>query len=236
MERIQKIISEVGYTSRRKAEELIKQGKVLINGETAFLGQRAGDKDIIEVEGIKLQKTTKEYYLLYKPEGYISTTSDEKNRKVVTDLINTKERIYPVGRLDANTSGLLILTNDGELANRLMHPKYHIQKTYLAKINALMSMADVKKLLQGVYLDNHKIIPDKVKVKSKNLKTKTSLVEITVHDGKNHEIKRLINSLGYEVIGLKRISLDFLDLKGLKKGEARRLNPKEVKKLYFITK
>jgi len=236
MEKLQKVIAESGYASRRKAEELINKGLVIVNGEEASIGQRVSPKDTIEVEGLKIQRSVKEYYLLYKPLGYISSTSDEHNRKVVTDLISTNERIYPVGRLDSNTSGLLIMTNDGDLTNRLIHPKYKIEKTYLVKIAGLVTMVEIKQLLKGVFIEDHKVIPDRVKVRSKNTKTKTSLVEITVHDGKNHEVRKMVASLGFEVIGLKRTNFAFLNLDGLKKGEARKLNPKEIKQLYFLTK
>jgi len=234
MDKLQKIIANAGVTSRRKAEDMINEGRVFVNGKVAKIGDRASKADEISVDGDIISKAPKEYYLLYKPIGYITTTNDEKNRETVVDLVPSINRIYPVGRLDANTSGLLILTNDGELTNILIHPKHRVSKKYIAKVNGIVTMADVNTIKKGVFMDTHKVRPDSIKVKSKNPKNKTSIVEIVVHDGKNHEIKRFFKAIGLEVISLKRTEFAFLHLRGLSKGEYRKINPKEVKLLYNL--
>ncbi len=237
MERLQKLIAESGYCSRRKAEELIKNGKVMVNGSIIReLGTKASFGDEIIVEGNMLEHEEKEYYLFYKPRGVVCTTKDDKGRKTVLDFFDeTNKRIYPVGRLDYDTTGLLLLTNDGEFANLMMHPSYKIDKFYVAKVKGIVTGYEVKKLKSGILLDNVKIFPSRVKLKRIDKKNNTSIVEITIHDGKNHEVKRLMESVGHEVIKLKRETFGFLTLGTLKPGEKRRLSPKEVKQLYNLS-
>lgn len=233
MERLQKIIANSGYCSRRKAEELILKNKVIVNGKMVNeLGYKASSKDDIIIDGCTITKQDKVYYLLYKPRGYITSTSDDKKRKVVTDLIPTNKRIYPIGRLDYDTTGLLLLTNDGNLANYLMHPKNKVDKVYLAKISGFLTGDEIKKLTNGVYIDGIKTSKAKIKVRKNDYKNKTSLVNITIHEGKNHQVKKMFEAVNHEVLKLKRERVAFLDLKGLKAGEYRKLNPKEVKQLY----
>lgn len=234
MERLQKIIANSGYTSRRKAEELIISGKVKVNGNTIYeLGTKVSNSDIIEVEGLVLKKEDEKlYYILNKPRGVITSTSDEKDRKTVVDLIKTNKRIYPVGRLDYDTTGLLLLTNDGELANKLMHPKSNIEKIYIAKVKGLIGKKELLKLSKGVLVDGKLTSKAKAKIKKYNKKNDTSLVELTIHEGRNHQVKKMFESIGYEVIKLKRECYSFLTLENLKSGEYRKLTPKEVKKLY----
>lgn len=233
MERIQKIIANNGYCSRRKSEELIKQGKVKVNGKTIYeLGTKVDTSDTIEIEGTYLKNVTKVYYLLNKPRGIITSISDDKGRKTVVDLIKTDVRIYPVGRLDYNTTGALILTNDGELANLIMHPKSNIDKLYIAKVKGLIGKKEIIKLERGVIIDNYKTKPAKARIKKYDKKTDTSIVEIIIHEGHNHQVKKMFNSIGYDVLKLKRERVSFLSIEGLKSGEYRKLNPKEVKKLY----
>lgn len=234
MERIQKVIAETGYCSRRKAEELIKQGKVCLNGEVVTqMGIKVNYDDDITIEGNSIElKQDKVYYLMNKPRGVVTTTSDEKNRKTVIDLINDDRRIYPVGRLDYDTTGALLLTNDGELTNLLIHPKSVIEKLYIAKIKGVPSKEELIKLSKGVVIDNYKTSKAKVKLKKINKKNQTSLIEIIIHEGKNHQIKKMFETIGYEVIKLKRDKFAFLDVDSLKSGEYRELNPKEVKRLY----
>ena len=233
MERIQKVIANAGYCSRRKAEELITKGKVRVNGNTIYeLGTKVSSSDTIEVEGHSLKQNDKVYYLLNKPRGIITSTSDEKGRKTVTDLINSNVRIYPVGRLDYDTTGALLLTNDGELANLIMHPKSNIDKVYIAKIKGLIGKKEILKLERGVYIDGVKTSKSKARIKSYDKKTDTSIVELIIHEGKNHQVKKMFKAIDYEVLKLKRERIAFLDISGLKSGEYRKLNIKEVKKLY----
>ncbi|MEG2322027.1 MAG: pseudouridine synthase [Bacilli bacterium] len=235
MERLQKIIANNGYCSRRKAEELITKGLVSVNGEVIKeLGTKVSEKATIVVEGNALGKDNKEYVLLYKPRGVVTTTSDDKHRKTVIDLINTNKRLYPVGRLDYDTTGVLLLTNDGELTNLLLHPRNNIDKIYIAKIEGIMTGKDIKILESGVIIDGVKTARCKVKLKKIDKKTNTSLIQMTIHEGKNHQVKKMLLTLGYEVIKLKREQIAFLDLTGLKPGEYRNLTVKEVKKLYSI--
>lgn len=235
MERLQKVIANSGYCSRRKAEELIVQGKVKVNNVLVTeLGTKVSGNDTITVEGKSLTKEDKKYVLLYKPRGVVTTTSDDKKRKTVLDLIDTDKRLYPVGRLDYDTTGVLILTNDGELTNLLIHPKNNVDKVYIAKIKGILSGLEIKRLEKGVIIDGFKTSPCKVKVKKVDKKNNTSLVMITIHEGKNHQVKNMFLAIGHEVIKLKREKIAFLDLKGLKPGEYRYLTIKEVKKLYSL--
>lgn len=238
MERLQKVIASSGYTSRRKAEELIKKGKVYVNGEVVKeLGTKVNYNDEIVVEGVTLAKDIKKvYYLLNKPRGYICSTNDELGRKTVNELIACDERIYSVGRLDYDTTGLIILTNDGELANILMHPSNDVEKVYIAKIEGIMTTEDIIKLKNGLVIDGVKCIPKRVKVKKKNLEKGNEIVEISIVEGRNHIVKKLFKELGYDVMKLKREKYAFLDVKGLQTGEYRMLDTKEVKKLYSLKK
>ena len=236
MERLQKAIAESGYTSRRKAEDLITSGHVTVNGEIIdTLGFKVNGNDIIAIDGnIITKNTVKEYYLLNKPREVICSVSDDKGRKTVVDLIKTKARIYPVGRLDYDTTGLILLTNDGELANILMHPKNKIYKTYIAKINGILNADDFSKMRKGIIIDNRKLIIDNVKVRKIDNVKNTSLVEVTIHEGRNHIIRRLFEKLGYDVMKLTRNGLAFLNIDDLKSGEYRELSLKEVKELYKL--
>lgn len=237
MERLQKIIALSGYTSRRKAEDLIKAGKVMVNGKVVReLGTKANFSDDILIDGKKIEREEKEYYIFNKPRGVITSTSDDKGRKVVTDYFETNKRLYPVGRLDYDTTGLLILTNDGELANLIMHPRNEIEKQYIAKLEGIIKGEEINKLKNGIVLDGTKCIPKRVKLRKFDKKTNTSIVEIVICEGKNHEVKRLFESVSFNVLKLKRERIGFLTLGKLKSGEYRKLNPKEVKQLYGLVK
>ena len=238
MERLQKVIANLGYCSRRKAEELIKEGKVLLNGNIVKeLGTKVKNSDTIEVEGNILDNNKNyEYYILNKPRGVVTTTNDEHGRKTVIDLIDTSTRIYPIGRLDYDTTGLLLLTNDGELANKLMHPSFKIDKTYIAKIEGIISPISIKKLRSGVVIDGYKTRPARVKVKSIDKKTNKSIVEITISEGKNHQVKKMFEAVGHQVLKLKREKYAIFDIKDLKVGEYRKLTFKEVSILYSLVK
>lgn len=233
MERLQKIIAESGFCSRRKAEEYILAGKVFVNGKKVTeLGTKASFADEIEVDGKNIAREDKVYYLLNKPRGYVCTLSDEYKRKTVVDLIDTDKRIYPVGRLDYDTTGLIILTNDGELANILMHPTHGVTKTYVAKLNKVMTPKDQMKLKGGISIDGIKCKPMRLRVRNVDVKKDTCLVEITIAEGRNHIVKRLFKELGYLVDKLTRIEYGFLKLDNMRSGEYRELTIKEVKKLY----
>ena len=234
MERLQKLIAESGYCSRRKAEELIQKGKVKVNGNIITeMGYKANFSDSIIVEGNPINDVQeKVYYLLNKPRGIVTTVKDEKGRKTVVDLIKTDKRIYPVGRLDYDTTGLIILTNDGELTNYLTHPKNNIEKVYVAKIKGIITKENLRKLCNGVIIDGKKTSKAKAKILKIDKKTNSSIVELIIHEGKNHQVKNMFKAIGYEVIKLKRESIAFLTLDGIKSGEYRPLSIKEVKKLY----
>ena len=236
MDRLQKVIANYGYTSRRNAEKLILEGRVKVNGNLITeLGTKVSESDVITIDDNIIEKEEKKvYYLLNKPREVICSASDEKGRKTVTSLIDTDLRIYPVGRLDYDTTGLIILTNDGSLANYLMHPKNEVKKTYLAKIKGILTKDDIIKLKQGIIIDNRKVDTKNFKIKSKNYEKDTSLVEITIVEGRNHIVRNIFASLHHDVIKLTRTNYGFLSVDNLKSGEYRELSIKEVKKLYNI--
>ncbi len=238
MERVQKIISNSGYASRRKAEELIKEGRVLINGKVAILGDKVSSNDIITIDNeiITRNNGNYKYFLLNKPRGVVTTTKDDKGRKTVVDLIDSNVNVYPVGRLDYDTTGTLLLTNDGNLCNKLIHPKNNIEKVYLAKIKGFLSKENMEKLQKGVIIDNYKTSPCKVKQKSYDKKTNTALVMVTIHEGRNHQVKKMFASVGILVDKLTRLSFAGLNVKNLKSGEYRELTKKEVNVLYSLVK
>lgn len=236
MVRLQKAIADSGFCSRRKAEEYIVKGKVFVNGEKITeLGSKVEGNEEIIVDGNAISKQDKEYYILYKPRGVISSTKDDKGRKTVVDFFSSNKRLYPVGRLDYDTTGIILLTNDGEFTNMMLHPKNKIPKVYIAKLEGIIDGYSIKKIKSGIVIDGIKCIPDRIKLKSADKKSNTCIVEITIHDGRNHEVKRIFESAGYNVIKLKRESIAFLTLQGLSSGEFRKLTIKEVKQLYAYT-
>lgn len=238
MERLQKVIANSGYCSRRKAEELISNGQVYVNGEVVKeLGTKVNGSEIIVVEGVTINKQArKEYYLLNKPRGVICSLKDDKGRKVVTDLIHTNERIYPVGRLDYDTTGALLLTNDGEFANILMHPSNEVEKTYLAIIEGIMTTDEIYSLKNGIVIDGVKVIPKRFKIKKKDLEKNKSKVEITIVEGRNHIVKKMFEAVGHPVSKLTRERIAFLDVNGLRSGEYRYLSNDEVQELMKLKK
>lgn len=233
MERLQKVIAHAGVASRRKAEQLIVEGKVKVNGKVVTeLGVKVSPQDRIEVDGIPLEREEPVYYLLYKPRGVISSVKDEKGRKVVTDFFkHVNKRIYPIGRLDYDTSGLLLLTNDGEFANILMHPRYEIEKVYIAKVKGIPTREKMKQLEKGVMLEDGVTAPAKAKVLSIDKRKQTAIVELRIHEGRNRQVRRMFEAIGHPVLKLKRERYAFLDLKGLNPGDYRELSPHEVKQL-----
>ncbi|MCJ7839420.1 rRNA pseudouridine synthase [Lederbergia sp. NSJ-179] len=233
MERLQKVIAHAGIASRRKAEELILNGRVKVNGKTVKeLGTKVSATDKIKVDEVPLVQEEKRYFLLYKPRGVISAVSDDKGRKVVTDFFPiVEERIYPVGRLDYDTSGLLILTNDGEFSNLLAHPRYEIKKVYIAKVKGIPTKEALKQLEKGIHLEDGKTAPAKVKLTSLDRKKGTAIMEVILHEGKNRQVRRMMEAIGHPVLKLKREQYGFLTLHGLIAGESRELTPHEVKQL-----
>ena len=237
MERLQKVIANSGYCSRRKAEELISDGKVRVNGIViSELGFKVDGNDQIMIGNDILSREEKEYILLNKPRGVVTTTSDEKNRKTVIDLINTNKRLYPVGRLDYDTTGALLLTNDGELTNLLIHPRNKVDKVYIAKVKGFFDKESALTMSRGVIIDGVKTARSFVKLKKFDKNSNTSLVEVVIHEGRNHQVKKMFNDVGFDVIKLKREMFAFLDVNGLKSGEYRYLSIKEVKQLYSLVK
>ena len=237
MERLQKYLSSCGVASRRKSEELISQGKVKVNGKVVTeLGIKVTDKDEVCVDNVKVSKQEKEYYLLYKPEKIICSVHYEKGRTTVVDLIDTQEKIFPIGRLDYDTSGLLLLTNDGEITNKLTHPSKNIEKTYYVKVDGIVTYKDINELENGIVLDGIKTKKAKAKIRKIDKQNNKSYVELTITEGRNHQVKNMFASLNHKVLKLKRIKYAFFTLDNLSVGEYRKLTIKEVKQLYNYVK
>ncbi|MBO4359124.1 MAG: rRNA pseudouridine synthase [Erysipelotrichaceae bacterium] len=232
MERLQKIIANSGICSRRKAEELILAGKVKVNGETVTeLGYKAGFDDDITVDGKSLKQENKVVYLLNKPKNVISSASDDKGRTTVVDLIDSEYRVYPLGRLDFDSSGLILLSNDGELMQKLIHPRFHIEKVYEVTINGNIGSEEIKKLENGVTIEGKKTLPCTIKLVSTNPNKDTSRLLVTIREGRNRQIRKMFDSLHYKVTRLHRIREANIELGNLKSGEYRQLKPYEIKKL-----
>lgn len=229
--RIQKIIADAGYCSRRKAEELISKGKVTLNGRPVKLGDKAGSRDIIAVDGERIyipKKKNKIYIMMNKPRGYVTTVSDELDRKCVMDLLSDlEERVYPIGRLDRNSEGLLLFTNDGEFANSIMHPSKHISKTYRVTVRPDISDEQLVKLAEGVEIDGKKTLPANVVVKDKQPGRVVLL--ITIKEGRNRQIRKMCEAVGLEIARLRRISIGPVKLGMLKSGTYRELTPDELR-------
>ncbi|MDL4840756.1 pseudouridine synthase [Aquibacillus rhizosphaerae] len=233
MERLQKVIAQSGVTSRRKAETLIEEGKVKVNGKIVkTLGTKVGQNDEVVVNGVPLEKEQPIYFLLYKPRGVISSVKDDKNRKVVLDLLpEVNQRVFPIGRLDYDTSGLILLTNDGEFANLLMHPKHEIEKVYVAKIKGIPMKEDLAPLRKGIKIDGEKLKAKNVKILSTDTKKNTAIIQLILNQGKNRQIRRMMEAINFPVDKLKRERYGSLTLEGLNAGESRELTPHEVKQL-----
>lgn len=233
MERLQKVIAAAGVASRRKAEVMISEGRVAVNGETITeLGYKVKKGDAIEVDGKPIEKENKVYFLMNKPKKTMCTSNDEFDRQTVVDMIPCKERIFTVGRLDYDTSGLLILTNDGDFANEVIHPRYHLPKVYNLTINGILNAEDMKKLKKGIVLDDgFKTLPAKYKMTEKDVAKNQCSFDLTIYEGRNRQIKRMMEALGYEVKRLHRKELAFLKCSDLRQGEYRILKPYEIKQL-----
>ena len=233
LERLQKILSGAGVASRRESEAIITAGRVAVNGTVVTeLGTRADpDKDRITLDGKPIKaKKERLYLLLYKPSGYVTTLKDPEGRPVVTDLLKgLGERVYPVGRLDYNTEGLLLLTNDGEWANRLAHPRHEVEKEYLVKVRGGVTPEQVRHLAEGVDLEDGRTAPARVSVVHET--ARNSRILVTIHQGRYRQVRRMCEAVGLTVASLKRTRYGFLDLGDLKPGEYRRLTSQEARKL-----
>ncbi len=229
MVRLQKVIAESGITSRRKAEEMIAKGLVKVDGvviqEMGFQVKKGAK---ILVNGKPIQRENKVYYILNKPKKYICSNADEHDRPIVTDLIECEERIFPVGRLDYDTTGLLILTNDGDFANEMTHPRFHIPKVYEADIKGILTTEHIKALEKGIELDGKMTLPSKIKITNKDFFKKQTTLDIRISEGRNHQVKNMFEHFGYEVTRLNRKQLGSLTIKDLAVGQSRKLKPYEV--------
>lgn len=236
--RLQKLMAMCGVASRRASEKLILEGKVSVNGKVIReLGTKASLDDEIKVDGNLLVKEEKVYFVLYKPTGYLTTVKDDLGRRTVMDLMPTevkKNRIFPIGRLDYDTSGALLMTNDGELMNKLINSANNIEKEYLARINGHLTLDEVAKLKKGIELDGVMTKPAQVFIDSYDKKYNTTLVRIIITEGKNRQVRRMFEEIGYEVKKLRRVRFACVSTEGLVKGEYRALKPHEVKKLYSL--
>lgn len=230
--RLQKFLSECGVASRRKSEELISMGKVKVNGRVAQIGDKVNPKrDTVTVSGKKIVSSKNKYYImLHKPRGFVTTLSDEMDRRCVADLVkDIPERIYPVGRLDKDSEGLLLMTNDGDFANAMMHPKHHVPKTYRVTVRQNVTENMVDQLAVGIMIEGRKTAPADVRVLLKE-DTRTVL-EIVLYEGRNREIRKMCESLGLDVIRLKRTQFGSIKLGMLAQGKYRELTADEVHKL-----
>ena len=230
MVRLQKYISDAGVTSRRKAEELINEGRVKVNGETATIGCKVDElSDKIEIDGEMIScRNEKIYIILNKPTGYLSSVTDDRGRKTVIDLIDIKERVFPVGRLDYDTEGLLILTNDGEFTYKVTHPKFEINKTYVATLDNLPKNEEINKFYNGIQVEDYIATAKEVQIINNDKKE----VLITISQGKNRQVRKMFDALGYTVVKLKRISIGKLKLGNLKRGEWKKTDLNDLQKIF----
>jgi 23S rRNA pseudouridine2605 synthase len=225
--RLNRYLAHAGVSSRRAAEKLIAAGRVAIDGEPVTDPARdVGEHSEVRVDGAPVAPEATETWLLNKPAGVVSTAKEPGRRRAVTDLIETDARLYPVGRLDADSSGLILLSNDGELTNRLTHPRYEVPKTYRVRLRRPPSERDLERLRRGVELDDGRTAPARVTREGEQV------VEITIHEGRNRQVRRMAEAVGNEVVDLVRVRLGSLGLGGLAEGQARRLDDEELQRLW----
>lgn len=232
-QRLQKVIAEAGIASRRKAETLITSGHVTVNHQVVTaLGTKVTLADHVEVDGQVLHHQKLATFLFYKPRGVVSTVQDEHQRRTIADYFNELPlRVYPVGRLDYDTSGAILVTNDGDLAHQLMHPRFKVDKTYLAKVQGIPTPEELKKLQRGIVIKGRKTAPAKATIYKTDIKKHAALVRLTIHEGRNHQVKLMLQAIGHPVEKLKREKFAGLDLSGLISGHYRELEPAELSAL-----
>lgn len=238
-ERLQKVLSHAGVCSRRKAEELITKGQVRVNGRVVReLGSEADTmRDTIEVMGEVIRRERPKYFLFYKPDRVITSLSDPEGRRTVADYFrNVRERVFPVGRLDYHSEGAILMTNDGELDNLLTHPRYQVNKVYEVTVRGRFSPKAAEKMAKGVKIDTGMTAPCEIEILEYNKEKNKTKVRMTLHEGKNREIRKMMEVFHHMVFELVRVQYAFLTLNGLKRGEYRKLTREEVKKLYDLAK
>ncbi|QYN56571.1 rRNA pseudouridine synthase [Lactobacillus panisapium] len=233
LQRLQKVIAEAGIASRRKAEKMIEEGRVTVDGEIITkLGTKVDTFSNITVDGEPIERESLHTYLFYKPRGVVSTANDDKGRKTVVDYFSDLPyRLYPIGRLDYDTSGLLLMTNDGELANLMMHPRNKVAKVYVAKIEGQLTPEEIHRLSHGVRIDRHRSALAKVKIIRSDKKKNSQIVQLTIHEGHYHQVKRMFKAVGHQVKKLSRERYSFLTLGNLVSGKYRELTHSEVDRL-----
>lgn len=228
-DKLQKFLSAAGVASRRHAEEIIKQGRVTVNGKVATLGMRVVERDVVRVGGVQVGPQAPRFFLLNKPTGVVTTMDDPQGRPTVATLVPDDVRVYPVGRLDVDTSGLLLLTNDGEIAHRLMHPSYGVDKTYRIRVTGGVSAASVRALAEGVELEDGLTAPAKARVIDSG--AGATVLELTIHEGRNRQVRRMCDAIGHPVIELVRTGYGPLQLSGVAPGASRPLTDPEIRRL-----
>lgn len=237
-ERLQKVMAACGVASRRKCEEIISSGRVKVNGVVVTeLGTKVSRKDVIELDGKMLIREELVYYVLNKPTGYLTTLSDPKGRRTILDLLDQetkKIRIFPIGRLDYDTSGVLLLTNDGELSYRLTKSSKNVEKTYQARVDGIITQEAVTSLIKGVMIDGIMTKRAKLEVVSLDRENKSSLIKLTISEGRNRQVRKMCEAVGFPVKKLKRVEFAGISIEGLGVGDYRPLKPHEIKKLYSL--
>ena len=236
-ERLQKIISNAGIASRRAAEEMIRQGRVSVNGAVVReLGTKAGPEDEIRIDGMLIStEVSKIYVMVNKPAGYVTTLKDPEGRPIITDLVrDIQERIFPVGRLDYDSEGLIFLTNDGDFSQKLQHPRFKIPKTYLVKIKGNLSGKEIREMKQGTRLEDGDFRPEGLEIEKVN--DRSCWLRLTIHEGRNRVLRRFFEAMGHPVARLIRVALGDVSLGKLGEGEYRHLKPVEIKKLLAMAK
>lgn len=231
MERLQKYMARCGAASRRKSEELIEQGRVAVNGQTVTeLGYKVEEGDEVLLDGKALTPESRKVYIaLNKPVGYVSTVKDERGRKTLLDLVDVPERIYPIGRLDYDTSGLILLTNDGDIYNKIIHPREEKNKVYIALVQGILSREEIGSFEKGLEIEGYVTAP--AEIHTRRILGRNAEVEITIHEGRNRQVRKMCEKIGHPVISLKRISVGKIQLGGLAEGKWRYLTEDEVGQL-----